>query len=130
MPAGAACRTRQGAGPGTPFYEDVTPRFREALDRFDTAGGDAANRAAALAVILDEARVRDAVTLWHLIPQTEGARREAVVDALADRVPAPSAEIRGGALRGDRKALDRWWNELGLGDADWWRMWEGKAPRS
>jgi FecR protein len=130
VPAGAECRTRQGAGPGTPFYEDASPQFREALERFDGDEGDSANRAAALAEVLAEARARDAMTLWHLIPQTEGVLRVAMVDGLARHVPPPSAAVREGALRGDRAALDQWWNQLGLGDADWWRMWEGKAPRS
>src|SRR6185369_12159766 len=85
VPAGAECRTRPNFGPGTPFYEDASTTFREGLERFDGAGVDSA----ALVIVLREARVRDAMTLWHLIPKTEGPMRESVIQALAERVPPP-----------------------------------------
>jgi hypothetical protein len=122
VPAGAECRTHPQSGPGTPFYEDASPTFRDALERFDRTGDQAS-----LTRVVEEARVRDALTLWHLISRTRGAVRESVVAALAERVPPPSAEVREGARRADRASLDRWWNELGLGDAGWWRMWERPA---
>ena len=125
VPAGALCHTHAGAGPGTPFYEDAPPGLRQAVEAFDE---DPTRRGTALATIAAEARVRDAPTLWHLIGRTSGAERAGMVDALAERVPVPTAAVREGALAGDRAALDQWWNELGLGDADWWRMWESRVP--
>src|SRR5215813_4936263 len=35
VPAGAACATRKGVGPGTPYFEDATENFRSALTRVD-----------------------------------------------------------------------------------------------
>ena len=84
-------------GPGTPRYDDTEQAFRDALDDVDS-GRDAARRAAALRFVLDHARGRDAMTLWHLISRVEGADRGAVIDAL-DRAGADA----GGDLarRGD-----------------------------
>ena len=31
VPAGAACATRPGIGPGTPYFEDASQTFRTAL---------------------------------------------------------------------------------------------------
>jgi hypothetical protein len=126
VPAGASCRTDPTRGPGTPRYDDDDVAFRNALDEFDY-GSDPARRAAALRFVLDHRDV-SAVTLWHLIPRVAAIDRPAVVDALADQVAMPRGVTREAILRLDRAALDSWWKELGLGDANWWRMW--KRPTS
>lgn len=128
VPAGAICHTHPGRGPGTPRYDDAPAALGEALEQLDFAALPAEARAQALATVLSRARARDAFTLWHLILRVAPAERAQVVEALAARVAPPDEETRTGALSGDRAALDRWWNRLGLGDADWWRMWEGRWP--
>jgi hypothetical protein len=35
---------------------------------------------------------------------------------------------REGVLRGDHAMLDRWWDELGFGDMEWWRLWQRSWP--
>jgi hypothetical protein len=72
VPAGAACATRPGKGPGTPYYEDAAPEFREALESLDFGTGGAA----ALGTIVPRARKRDGLTLWHLLERTAGRNRE------------------------------------------------------
>ena len=37
IPAGAVCATRPKVGPGTPYFEDASSSFREALSKFDFA---------------------------------------------------------------------------------------------
>ena len=32
---------------------------------------------------------------------------------------------RDGVLRGERAMRERWWDELGLGSSEFWRMWTG-----
>jgi hypothetical protein len=32
---------------------------------------------------------------------------------------------REGVLRGERAMRERWWDELGLGSSEFWRMWTG-----
>jgi hypothetical protein len=127
VPMGASSRTDRASGPGTPRYDDTDQAFREAIDDIDT-GRDPARRSASLRFVLEHARARDAMTLWHLIPRVYGAERGAVVDALAVRVPAPPDVSRDAVLRLDRAALDRWWDLLGLNEASWWRKWKVGAP--
>ena len=123
VPAGASARTDRVNGPGTPRYDDTEPAFRQAIDDVDNRR-DVSRRAAALHVVLEHARGRDAMTLWHLIPRVSGADRIAVVDALASRVPPPADVSRDAVLRLDRAALDQWWDLLGLNEASWWRTWK------
>src|SRR5262249_40809548 len=85
VPSGAACATRPGVGPGTPYFEDASETFCNALRRFDFEGGGDA----ALGVVLAQSRREDALTLWHLLPRTTGAERAKVYDRLAALVPAP-----------------------------------------
>ena len=127
VPADASARTDAAAGPGTPRYDDAAEEVKAALDRIDFSRG---GQDAALRLVLDRARPRDAVTLWHLIARVGPSNRAAVVDALASRVPLPAAVTREAVMRLDRAALDQWWDALGLGDASWWRMWKGPYPQT
>lgn len=129
VPAGAQCATRPGVGPGTPYFDDVTPPFREALAHVDFGPGGADARTSALDVVLTEARRRDAFTLWHLLARVDASSRAKVYDTLAALVPPPAGVARDRVLAGDRDMLDRWWDALGLDSAAWWRTWKGKVAR-
>jgi hypothetical protein len=123
VPAGASCRTVPRAGPGTPRYDDADQTFQDSLDEVDY-GGDSTRTEPSLEYVLQHARPRDAMTLWHLVSRVDAAHRGAVVDALAARVPMPKGTTRDAVLRLDRPSLDAWWNALGLDDASWWRVWK------
>jgi hypothetical protein len=123
VPAGASSRTDRVNGPGTPRYDDTDQGFRDAIDEVDN-GRDPARRAASLRFVLEHARGRDAMTLWHLITRVTAGDRAAVVAALNSRVPMPQAITRDAVLRLDRAALDQWWDALGLNEASWWRKWK------
>jgi predicted anti-sigma-YlaC factor YlaD len=108
VPAGAQARTRPGVGPGTPFFEDASARLREAITEFDfQAGGSAA-----LEVVLSEARVRDTLTLWHLLWRVNGTERARVYDRIAELTPPPATVSREKALRLDPATLKAWREEL------------------
>jgi hypothetical protein len=121
VPAGARCATLPRRGPGTPFFDDAAGSFQEALSVFDEGRGG-------LQSVLASARGRDALTLWHLLTRTQGADRGLVYDRLAALLPPPPSAGRDAILRGDRSALDAWWNALGFGDTGWWRQWKGPVP--
>jgi Putative zinc-finger/FecR protein len=128
VPAEAECVTRPRLGPGTPYFNDASREFRDSLAQFDTAQlGDAA-RAAALEEILRRSRKKDAITLWHLLTRTNEAELGRVYDRLAKLIPPPKTVTRDGILLGDRAMIDAWWDELELGDTEWWRMWKGPIP--
>lgn len=124
IPAGAVCATRPKVGPGTPYFEDASASFREALSRFDFAFGTPEERSAELDKILNESRQRDALTVWHLLARVGESERGRVYDRLATLVPPPVGITRDGILRLDQKMLDLWWNQLDLGDVSLWRTWE------
>jgi len=107
VPAGAACETQKGIGPGTPYFDDSTWYFRYALRAVDFYP-EAANRSAILAALLDEARLRDTLTLWHLLARVNGEDRGRVYDKLAGFVSPPSGVTREGILRLDQQMLDTW----------------------
>ena len=124
IPAGAVCLTRRNLGPGTPFYEDTSSAFQTALETIDQQSGTAATRSAALDRILSEARKKDTVTLWHLLTRVDPADRGRVFDRLAGFAPPPAGVTREGVLSGQKQMLDDWWDTLGLGAANWWRVWK------
>lgn len=124
IPAGAVCATQPRIGPGTPYYEDASAAFREALERFDFEGGMAAEQSGELAQILADSRKRDALTLWHLLARASESDRGRVYDRLAALVPPPAQVTRAGVLRLDQHMLDLWWAQLGYGDISLWRNWE------
>ena len=119
IPAGAACITRPGHGPGTPHFTDASAALTAALESFDnTSDPKALNQAVA------NARPRDTLTLWHLLTRTHGEQRAEVFARFAAVVPLPSDVSREAILRGDPAAFDAAWNALNLGDTDWWRGWK------
>ena len=111
VPAGAACATRRGIGPGIPYFEDASEAFRSALTKFDF-GGDEPSKLSALKVVISEARPRDAMTLWYLLSRVNDAARARVYDRMAQLAPAPDGVTREGVLSLDQQMLDRWKEKL------------------
>ncbi len=108
VPAGAACATTPATGPGTPYFEDASDDFLNALAVFDfKQGGDDA-----LNTVLTQARVRDTLTLWHLLPRVDEAQRARVYARLAQLSPPPQDITRTGVLSLDERMLTHWKNDL------------------
>jgi hypothetical protein len=126
IPEGAMCATRPGIGPGTPRYEDAPSGYGEALRLLDFGPPDDPGRGAAFELILTQARARDGLTLWHLLTRGTRDERARVYDRMADLVPPPRGVSREAVLRGEKAALDQWWDALGVGNASWWRLWKRK----
>jgi hypothetical protein len=116
IPAGAVCHTRPRLGPGLPYFQNASSDLRDAVSEYDsTAGRQGLN------AIVSSARKEDALTLWHLIVRTSGADRDLVVQRFAGLVPGIDPT---GLKAGNSRSIDQAWNMLGLGGADWWRMWK------
>jgi len=100
VPAGASCRTRPHAGPGVPYFDDAPEELRNALENlsgersFDT--------------ILRVARVRDTLTLWHLLARAGVSDRVRIYDRMAALTPVPADVSREKVLELDAKTLTRW----------------------
>ena len=124
IPEQAVCVTRPGIGPGTPQYEDAPASFPDALAILDFASPSDVRRPAAYEAVLSQARRRDALTLWHLLQRGTADERASVYERMAALAPPPAGVTRDAVLSGDRRAIDVWWNSLGLDSTTWWRMWK------
>jgi hypothetical protein len=135
VPAGAMCLTRPGDGPGTPYYEDASEKFKQALAELDSLSSAApgvsdaaARRIAALNIVLAESRKRDALTLWHLLTRVAPDEKNRIYDRMAQLVPPPAGVTREGILGGDAAMRDAWADQLGIGSMTWWRWFWKKSP--
>jgi hypothetical protein len=98
-PAGASCRTRPGVGPGIPYFDDAPESVKQA-------------GTAPLSAVLAESRVRDTLTLWHLLSRVDDGARVLVYDRIAALTPVPAGVSREQALKLDPETLRRWREEL------------------
>lgn len=73
IPAGALCAARRDSGPGTPRFADAPADLIAALDAFDAAPREPADRRrAAAASALDAVRGgRDTLAAWHLLQDAD-----------------------------------------------------------
>ncbi len=92
VPAGAACVTRPGTGPGTPYFEDAPAPLVAALSKLDFDHGGAA----ALDVVLAEARAaRHAHALAPALARRSGrAARKSLRTTGRARAPARRRDAR------------------------------------
>jgi len=109
VPAGASCETEPGRGPGTPYFDDSTAEFQNALRNFDK---DPAGRMDAVASILNQSRAKDTLTLWHLLPRVNDEVRARVYEKMAGFVAPPQGVTCEGVLALDHKMLEQWRHSL------------------
>jgi hypothetical protein len=100
VPAGASCRTYPHIGPGVPYFDDAPQALTDAL------------RTNSLDDILANARVRDTLTLWHLLSRVGVNDRQRVYDRIAALTPVPPDILREKALTLDPDTLARWKDSL------------------
>jgi hypothetical protein len=118
VPAGAACATRAGVGPGTPYFEDASESFRTQLTKVDFES-DATAKRKSLDHLLSVARVRDTLTLWHLLGRVDGDDRVRVYERMVELVPRPQGVTRAGVLALNQQMLDSWKNKLEFNWSDY-----------
>ena len=108
VPAGAMSRTRKGQPPGIPYFEDAPPMLIQAVAA--TTGDRISDEA--LAQVIGAARVRDTLTLWHLLSRSDDEQRVRVYQRIQELVPPPSGVDRARVLQLDREDLRKWREEL------------------
>jgi hypothetical protein len=109
IPVGAACLTRRGIGPGTPYFEDASPALKAALEQLDFGGSIQSAGQSPLDTILRESRKLDSLTLWHLLYRVAGAERGRVYDRLAELVPPPAGTTKDNLTQ---PMLEAWWLDV------------------
>jgi hypothetical protein len=105
--AGAVCVARKNTAPDTPYFCDAPPVMISALKDFD-----AHSSSESLQAILASARKKDALSLWHMIPKTNGPERAEVVDRLAGLVSLPAGVTRDGVMQQNKTMLGQWWTSI------------------
>jgi hypothetical protein len=108
VPAGASCRTRPGNGPGVPYFDDAPALFKQAVESFATEK----SAAAVLDTILSNSRLRDTLTLWHLLFRVSLPERKRIYDRIAALTPIPADVTREKVMKLDPETLTRWKDEL------------------
>ncbi len=116
VPAGSMCLTRPGLGPGTPFDEEASEAFRDALARLDFEDG----ADDALTDLLAEATLYDAATLWRLMYKRDLDDRGRLYDRLVELTPPPDGITRDSVLHADLDAIEAWDRHLDLDYDDGW----------
>jgi hypothetical protein len=107
VPAGAFCRTRKGRGPGTPYFDDASTELQGALAALD-AGAQGIERTRQLEIVLRQSRVRDGLTLWHLLSRMDAQSRGLIYDRLAQLIPPPTSVTRDGIVALSPDMLNAW----------------------
>jgi hypothetical protein len=95
VPAGAMCRIRPVKGPDLPYFEDASLEFGNAVERGDTD------------FLIRNARLRDTLTLWHLLSRVPPADRGRVYNRIAALAAVPAGISRDRALSLDPETLNR-----------------------
>ena len=108
VPAGAICFTKRGKGLGTPFAESASKEFRIELERFDFRNGGNES----LEKIIQLAKARDTLSLWHLISRVSKTSRGKVLGKTLSFAKLPEGVTRSGILRLDKNMLEKLKDEL------------------
>ena len=108
IPRDGMCRTHPGVGTGTPHYADAPSALIGALESFDREPDDADS----LSVILESARERDSLTLWHLLDRAAPALRERIAQRLAEIEPPPAGVTIEGIIDNDQAMRRAWFESL------------------
>jgi anti-sigma factor RsiW len=108
VPAGANCRTYPRAGPGVPYFDDAPDDLKRALENLERERSDSSP----LDAVLAAARVRDTLTLWHLLWRVDLPDRARIYDRIATLTPVPAGVLREAVLNLDADTLTRWKDEL------------------
>ncbi len=103
VPAGAICYTKRGHGLGTPFSETASHAFQNELRKFDFHDGGRES----LIKILNLAKPRDTLTLWHLISRVSKESRAGILKKVLSFSKLPDGVTREGILRLDKNMLEK-----------------------
>lgn len=108
VPAGNIVLTKKNIGVGTPFNENSSPKFRNALFSYDFGKCNDA----CVTVLLNAAKISDAVTLVNLMPNVDKEYSDKVYSKLANFVPPPSNIHSDSIPFIDEKKLNEWIDKI------------------
>ena len=81
--------------------------FQSALEKVDSLP-EGHERSAQLEIVIQESRVRDGLSLWHVLPHLDSQARGRAYDRLAQLFPPPPEVTREGIVALDPRMLSAW----------------------
>jgi hypothetical protein len=108
IPAGNVVFTKKDFGVGTPFNESASPKFKTALFNYDFG----VCNDACVSVLINNAKMSDAVTLANLIPNVQKAYTDQVYAKLAGFVQPPGRERRDSLKFFNEEELNEWIDKI------------------
>lgn len=108
VPAGNLVLTKKNIGVGTPFNENSSAKFKNALFNFDF--GKCAG--ACITTLINNAKMSDAVSLVNLIPNVDKEYSDQVYTKLANFVPPPSAVPVDSIPFIDEEEINQWVDKI------------------
>ncbi|MBK7160727.1 MAG: FecR domain-containing protein [Ignavibacteria bacterium] len=108
VPAGNIVLTKKNLGVGTPFNENSSPKFRNALFSYDFGKCNDA----CVNTLLNAAKISDAVTLVNLMPNVEKEYSDKVYAKLANFVTPPPNIHSDSIAFFDEKNLNDWIDKI------------------
>lgn len=108
IPAGSLVLTKKNFGVGTPFNENSSPKFKNALFNYDFGNCSGA----CVATLLNSAKMTDAVTLVNLMPNAQGDDKEKIYTKLTTFVQPPRSVHIDSIYFMDEEKLNEWIDKI------------------
>lgn len=108
IPAGSIVLTKKNIGVGTPFNENSSAKFKNALFNYDFGNCNDA----CMNTILSNAKMSDAVTLVNLIPNVQGIDKEKVYVKLSNFVQPPNPVHADSLYFMDEEKMNEWIDKI------------------
>lgn len=108
VPAGNIVMTKKDIGVGTPFNQNSSREFKQAIFKFDFGNCEES----CVNTILNNAKFTDAITLANLIPSVENKYKGEVYAKLANFVPPPRQIAKDSLPFMNEAEIDTWVDKI------------------
>lgn len=129
VPQGGQVRLAAGAPVGTPHDLGASADFVAALREVDARAATIDASDPAVLRLVRQARAEDAISLLSLLQRQPRLAQGPLFDRLREALPQAGVVTRAAVVRGERAALQPWWDALPYPRAkQWWWQWRDAWP--
>jgi FecR protein len=124
IPEGAQAELDSKSGPGTPFDDHATARFRAALKAIDALGRSVPANDPAIEQLAEASSAKDAITLISLLTRYPQLADTPIYDRAIEVLPPPDGLTRDAVRYKNQVLMDDWWHKLPYSRVkSWWLRW-------
>lgn len=124
IPEGAQAELAYQWGPGTPYDDHATAKFRAALKAIDSAGRSIVADDPAIQQLTQASGPKDAITLISLLRRYPQLADTPIYDRAVAVIPPPDGLTRDAVRNKDPALMDQWWRRLPYAHVkSWWLRW-------